>query len=408
MVNSTWIPSSYTTRWRAARRQSLPSPSAQAAHSPPMPTYNSSCTNCTRSRVRCSGGNPCDRCEKSLLDPLLCVYELSRRHGKRRAREFEAHSLGSSSTSTDQQPEAAILPWQGGPTSTPLSVDSLLGIYSSEFDQLAPFSLSQKYPRLDDCSSSLISSVVNVDTLNIDEPLVATENFNGFLNGLGAMVPMRLSRSSPLLSAKFDESDEIAGYRLADSSSNSCDCPRLTQDLLSRLTLASVEPGKVGLDEILLSFHQVSRHAVNYLNCAHCDSGYPRLVNLAMLHQSQVALLYNMTKSPAVYFGSSHGPEAARFTLGVYQLPEADDLYQKRLALLAVGRKVESLVTNFESVINAREDLEIASNLGGTDLAKINRKWLLEVSRNLKSQLESILAIFEQADWSPGPSTYSN
>ncbi|RYC56371.1 hypothetical protein CHU98_g9838 [Xylaria longipes] len=213
------------------------------------------------------------------------------------------------------------------------------------------------------------------------------EKFNGISDGFGAIAPIPIPCSGHLLPRQFDRSDEMADYRSAHSLSNSCDCHRLTQALLSRLTLASLEPLKVGLDEILLSFHQVSRHAVHYLNCIHCDSGYPRLVNIAMLYQSQVTLLCNMTKSPAAYLGSDHGPEVARFTLGVYQLPETDDLHQKRLAILAVGGNVESLVTDFDAVIRAHRDPETAGNLAASDLAKINLKWLLEVAGNLKAQL---------------------
>ncbi|KAJ8123452.1 hypothetical protein ONZ43_g605 [Nemania bipapillata] len=109
-----------------------------------------------------------------------------------------------------------------------------------------------------------------------------------------------------------------------------------------------------------------------------------------------------MTKSSSAYFGSYYGAEAVRFTLGVYQLPEADDLHQKRLAVLAVGRKVESLVADFDDVVRGHQDLEIASNLAASDLAKINIKWLLEIAKNLKAQLKSVLAIFEQPEWSLG------
>ncbi|KAJ8127391.1 hypothetical protein O1611_g6244 [Lasiodiplodia mahajangana] len=394
MVNSTWIPSSYTTRWRAARRQSLPQPPTQAASGSPVQVYNSSCTHCARSRVRCSGGKPCERCGKNLLDPFLCVYEPSRRHGKRRARGVEVEPL-TKGGGTDQQPTAIMLPKQDSPIGAPLSASSPFDFDPSELSNSPPSTLAQHGQTLGDNGSMPTPSTFNIDTVSLDESLLITEKFTAISNDIGTMP---FSWSSEFLPAHFDGSDEVFGYHSVHSPSNSCDCHESTQSLLSRLTLASVEPGKIGLDEILISFEEVARHVVTYLNCTCCDSGYPRLMNIAMLHQSQVTLLCNMTKCSAAYLGSYHSPEAVRFTLGVYQLPEADDLHQKRLAILAVGRKVESLVADFDDVVRSHQDLEIAGSTGASDLAKINLKWLLEISRNLKAQLKSILAIFEQAE----------
>ncbi|KAI0113630.1 hypothetical protein GGR51DRAFT_506094 [Nemania sp. FL0031] len=398
MVNSTWIPSSYTTRWRAARRQSLPQPPTQTVGSPAVQVYNSSCTHCARSRVRCSGGKPCERCEKNLLDPFLCVYEPSRRHGKRRARECVVEPLTNSGGS-NQHPAALMMPQQESPIGPLLTTDSSFDVNPSKLSNSPPFTLAQHSQTFGDVGSASTPSLFNVDTLSLDESFLVADKFNAILDDTGSMP---FSWSSDFLPAQIDGSDAIFGHHSVHSPSNSCDCHESTQNLLSRLTLASVEPGRVGLDGILISFDEVARHVVTYLSCTRCDSGYPRLMNIAMLHQSQVTLLCNMTKCSAAYLGSYYGPEAVRFTLGVYQLPEADDFQQKRLAVLAVGRKVESLVTDFDDVVRGHQDLEIAGSVGASDLAKINLKWLLEISRNLKAQLKSILAVFEQVEWFPG------
>lgn len=103
MVNSNAVPSSYTLQWNASVATSASGSSANApqgalpntsdSNEPPSTSrgqgtararYNTSCNNCRRSRVRCSGGSPCQRCA-SLHDASGCVYRLSQRHGKRKA-----------------------------------------------------------------------------------------------------------------------------------------------------------------------------------------------------------------------------------------------------------------------------------------------------------------------------------
>lgn len=104
MVNSTAVPSSYTLQWNASVVPSVSGSSADAPQGPLVPNtsdsneppstnraqgtararYNTSCNNCRRARVRCSGGSPCQRCA-NLHDASGCVYRLSQRHGKRKA-----------------------------------------------------------------------------------------------------------------------------------------------------------------------------------------------------------------------------------------------------------------------------------------------------------------------------------
>ncbi|ORY70429.1 uncharacterized protein BCR38DRAFT_422116 [Pseudomassariella vexata] len=74
MVTSIEIPSSYTTQWNAGTCQ--PPTRTPVMHGPARPAYNSSCNNCRRSRVKCSGGNPCCRCA-NLSVPSACVYKIT-------------------------------------------------------------------------------------------------------------------------------------------------------------------------------------------------------------------------------------------------------------------------------------------------------------------------------------------
>jgi hypothetical protein len=50
---------------------------------------NTSCVQCRKSKVKCTGGSPCKRCQLS-LDPSACTYSASRRRGKRKAADSNA------------------------------------------------------------------------------------------------------------------------------------------------------------------------------------------------------------------------------------------------------------------------------------------------------------------------------
>ncbi|KAI1112059.1 hypothetical protein F5Y14DRAFT_281003 [Nemania sp. NC0429] len=417
MVSSHGVPSSYTAQWRLEdRRSSLQQADSFPDRGTPRQTYNTSCTNCRRVRVKCSGGKPCKRCEKNFLDPSSsCLYDVSRRHGKRKAsvlREIDTSTAEEMRADLDseeqQQPVAAYnqqLQWQRSPLSTPLSIDTL---FSGEFSPSArwesPFkSPSQLLPGpLSSSSSSSNASGISKDAFPVDDALCfigdASNNPPGEFDSIDSFADEPLVR--PLASEGIlDECGPVA------ASSDSCECHLSNQTLLSRLTLANLDPKKIGLDQILLSFHRVTRHVVSYLACTRCDSGYPRLVNLAMLHQSQVTLLCNMTKAPTAYLGSYHSPGAIRFTLGAYQLSEDEDLRQKRQAVLSAARQTASLITDFDDVVRDHHDLELAGALEASDLAKINVKWLLETTRNLKAQLNAMLKILEQPGWAVASQT---
>ena len=87
MPISSEVPTSYMSRWNASAPQPTPissrddnlSPSGSATFK-----YNTSCSKCRESRVKCSGGTPCQRCAAS-DNPSLCAYSVSRRRGKRKA-----------------------------------------------------------------------------------------------------------------------------------------------------------------------------------------------------------------------------------------------------------------------------------------------------------------------------------
>lgn len=87
------VPTSYRGRWKSSAHLPTQSPAltvlggAPVTHMEPdsIPLkLNSSCVQCRKSKVKCTGGNPCKRCELSQT-PSACTYNASRRRGKRKA-----------------------------------------------------------------------------------------------------------------------------------------------------------------------------------------------------------------------------------------------------------------------------------------------------------------------------------
>ncbi|KGQ08210.1 hypothetical protein BBAD15_g6450 [Beauveria bassiana D1-5] len=173
----------------------------------------------------------------------------------------------------------------------------------------------------------------------------------------------------------------------------------MAPSLVNRIDAIVKDPATFALDIVLCSLQEVAAHVASYLDCAKCCTSCPRLMNLAMLHQRQVALMCVIAKSPSAFTG---GPASdnLRFALGLYQLPEENNAIFKRLVILSTARNIGHHVANFDDSIRAHQDLELtASVVSETESAKLNLKWLLDVSRNLKSRLETNIRILEKPEW---------
>ncbi|KAI5920514.1 hypothetical protein F4810DRAFT_682268 [Camillea tinctor] len=393
MVNSREIPSSYVGQWNAGTRQTrVRSPADSGATvgssgaNGSRRKYCSSCNPCKKSRVKCSGGSPCQRCACS-SDSSACVYSLSQRRGKRKAsiHEFDGVPQQSASYQTLNQPDSR------SPSSTRSSIPDNI----SDFGDIVSFATTQPLNPQDPIP--LHSSPMNMDPFTqaflLDESLQ-----RGHHTPHSANIMATLTSPGPSMSPFRFDMDNNTNTALAQN--HSCYCYFTNQTCLSRMESVTKEPTKTGLDKILQAFQDISVHITNYLACSHCDGGCPRLMNLAMLHQRQVSLLCAITKNPATFIRNS-GTEAVRFTLGIYQLSDEEDRNHKRLVILNAARNVDSLVAGFDDLIRNHQDKDIMGS-GTSEMpesAKLNLKWLLDVARNLKGRLKNIVSILEKPDW---------
>ncbi|KAI1384846.1 uncharacterized protein F4822DRAFT_374721 [Hypoxylon trugodes] len=373
MVNSRGIPSHYTAQWKAGPITRTSSDNRiitrpQRSDNNQL-RYCSSCNKCRKSRVRCTGGSPCQRCAES-LDPSLCVYSVSQRHGRRKASArglegFAQHVnpqqvLQSSASSSD--PSLQDGQSDGGNDTFQAVLDGPWSLVAADTEVLAPVSVLEASPQF---NSSTPQPTEALDILALQEPLASPFQLN-----LGA---------------------DLAHHNY------SCNCSFSNQTYIDRMLSAINEPQGIGLDEILQIFQDISTHSANYFNCTQCDE-CPRLINISMLHQRQVRLLCTIAKNPTTYLQHPNG-KAVRLTFGSFQLSERDDLDHKRLLILTAARNVDSLVSSFNDNISRHQSKTAQSSSGTTEAAELTFKWLSDIARNLKSRLKVIASIVKEPDW---------
>ncbi|KAI0130138.1 hypothetical protein BJ170DRAFT_302603 [Xylariales sp. AK1849] len=366
MASSGEIPSSYTLQWDAGIR---PTSDAQGVLNTTRLRYRSSCNNCRKSRVKCSGGTPCRRCATS-PNASQCIYSISQRHGKHKA-------------SSDQNPEAVLqrgtsylCPPSSSCSSSVVSVpDNHLG-----FGETLQFTPSQAMSPRDLLQHSTMNMDAFAETPVLDGPDYLDQN-NSYSTDLLAL----LSSGPPKSPA-------------SKADSTSCDCYLSNQIHLDHIDLAIKEPTDISLDRILQALQNASTHVNRYLACSRCDNFCPRLLNLAMLHQKQVNLMCAMAKNPSIYLRCPDS-DALRFTLGIYQLSERDDLKFKGLAILAAAHNLDDLVAGFDDMARSYQERDSADGSILSDLARLNLKWTLDVAGHLKSRLKVIISILRQDDW---------
>ncbi|KAI1375838.1 hypothetical protein F4677DRAFT_420960 [Hypoxylon crocopeplum] len=379
MVNSSEIPSNFTTQWKAGASQPPLSASNESGavsqtedSSAAGLKYRSSCNKCRVLRVKCSGGNPCQRCADS-PDLTSCVYGVSQRRGRRKAgtrglgdpnRDVHPqqvlqpnppfgglHPLDGQPNTGDAMQVTFNQPWSTGDQIRPLAIDPGVSADGPMFDQ----------------SSQLLAhnSAEGLDIFALQDPPMSPFQFH------------------------LDTDLNVASDR-----SYSCSCSISNQSSLVGMLSAINDPKGVDLGKLLQALRDSSTHAVSYFNCSYCE-GCPRLANLSMLHQRQVRLLCHIVKNPAIYLNSGDD-ETTRLTLGSYRLSKQEDSECKRIIVLKAAQNIELLVSRFDETVKGESAQTVPAM---SEVAELTLKWLLDIARNLKSRLEVVITTLERSDW---------
>lgn len=176
-----------------------------------------------------------------------------------------------------------------------------------------------------------------------------------------------------------------------------CNCQTLNLKLYDQLDAATRH--SLTLDKVLLLMQKVSQHAFSYIACSRCDTSSLRLISLAMIHQRQVTLMARIARAPSKYLGHRGSPEAVNFMLGSFQLSTEDELDHKRLAILSAAKKTRTLIAAFDDSVRGHQDMQIIGEVEVSELERINFRWLIEVARSLKTQLNTSILELEKIDW---------
>lgn len=140
MVSSTDVPGQYMISWKTGEEDST-SPSsiitaeqaARFARRSSSSRLCSACDGCRQARVKCGGGNPCQRCKGN---SLRCHYSISMRNGRLKAtriRQQDNANPNQNSTSTGQtEPDRDLNISRPEPTADWPTLDALNSVSSSE------------------------------------------------------------------------------------------------------------------------------------------------------------------------------------------------------------------------------------------------------------------------------------
>ncbi|EXL61177.1 hypothetical protein FOCG_00376 [Fusarium oxysporum f. sp. radicis-lycopersici 26381] len=357
MTPSNGIPDAYTTRWNTHSTPINSSASRSPSSSTQTRKYNTSCDGCRKSRVKCSGGVPCRRCATSYISST-CVYSLSQRRGKKRAGTNNVLSA------SNALPSLEI---------TPPDVD--MGAFSINMS-----STSFEPQSID---PALFNNVLGFEQTLTDQDAGAISGTSGTAN-------------SPSLTEIVNALDSPPpSFCLKPKAKCPKACYADIHDMSGSVDAITQSPGQTPLDEILSLFQRVSHKSAQYLACQNCDTGCLRHINLVMLHQRQVNLLSELAEDPGEYLRNYF----TQTTLGSFQTSKPDDIAIKQLMVRHATRDVRFSVDADHKSATGFQERYIAGTLDLSDTGKLNVKWLVEVSENLRRTLEHVRVLLEKDDW---------
>lgn len=369
MTVSAEVPAVYRTRWNSNNAQAVTSPglgvhdhpsrSGDAPDSTPR-KLNASCVNCRKSRVKCTGGSPCDRCAVS-SHSLYCEYGVSRRRGKRKASDGDSNALRPTQTSTGHAITSDNE--SGFNESVPLG----LNVQDGPRDAWRGFGLSGN-------DVGPFGQPVTMAPDHVD--LGWSPSLTDFLNTLESPEPP-------------------PGPTREDSGTCSNGCFISVHAVTNKLASSRNATGPSRFDRMMSLFDESIVHATKYLACMACDAGCPRLMTLSLLHQRQIDSLADLTKNPGLCFSD----ESPRVTFGEYAPPAEDDINCKSVVLLRVARDIAQSLDSFHDGAKDFEERYFKGTLELGEAGKLNLKWLLGVAVTLKRRVDCVRMILQKPDW---------
>lgn len=358
------VPALYRTRWNSSTTFTFPGPGSfepKPSNAPDSTPHklNTSCVNCRNSRVKCTGGNPCNRCAAS-SHSLHCEYGVSRRRGKRKASDSDHNVL--------QPTEPKQIDARGLETTSSLDL---------EFTGSVPLDTY-----VDDGSHTWGGfgfpgpEIWSLNSVAEGPNEVSSPGFSAFLNNL----------KTP---------DIPPGPIREDKGTCPNQCFVFVHSVTNSLASSNNATMPPGFDRTMCILDESIANAKQYLACLTCDAGCPRLMTLSLLHQRQIDSLTGLIKDP----GSIFSEESPRVAFGVFKPYAEDDINCKRVVLLRVARDIGQSLNNFHDGAKEFEERYNKGTLELGDAGKMNLNWLLGVAGILKKRLDCLILLVQKPDW---------
>ena len=324
--------------------------------------YNTACDSCRSSRVKCSGGSPCDKCAFSVNSPSSCVYSISKRRGKHRA----IKNTASNAAPKQQESKSIEVPSQDNHTDVFTAANYWTEPFQDAWLDLVDPStyIPIRAPAL---STAGIEPIAHLTTINLTNATSA-ESLDSSTAGSSTLDP-QCCDESPCIILVHQVTKQLG--RIEDG----------IQDL--------------SLSEVLTILDLSYSCAARYLSCCQCDHKCRRLMNLAMLLQQLVNTLCHIVKA---------GPELLTrstdcVSFSGYYASRDLDLQFKRSMLPVLARNCNSVLQDFRSAVQEFEDGFAEGSLKLAGAGRHSLDWLLNMGASLSKRMKIIGMALDSVDW---------
>ncbi|KAE8375176.1 hypothetical protein BDV26DRAFT_21671 [Aspergillus bertholletiae] len=402
MVSSSEVPSHLSTSWKATD-----APSRRSS-----PRLCSACDACRQSRVKCTGGNPCQRCGNN---GASCHYSVSLRNGRLKANRVQKPAAQSSppysGTPTSRHGRGSSrdlhlndsLSTNTNPTPNPNTISAPQSVSNDSLSSCENNpSLAGPYfaTGLNHSSLLQVSHDMNMhhpfSTLTDSTPsnlVLSSDMLLGIGLGTGSSTDEEWSSPTGISSLNLPPNSLDFGSR---PRSARCTCMRAQLLCIAELSGAQDDIENMVLGSIL----ELSRHTCEQirqeLSCTLCTKDSVRLIITMVALQHLTNLFCRVAKNGAWYVSN------ARLGLGSFRLSEEEDRAHKSLLVASSLGYVDSILDLLGSSVREFQYAEIMQQKTGettTETGRSNLKWIMETVSRLRSQVQTMIKVVGGLDW---------
>ncbi|KAE8353622.1 hypothetical protein BDV28DRAFT_103535 [Aspergillus coremiiformis] len=392
MVSSSDVPSHLSNSWKATEASSRRS----------SPRLCSACDACRQSRVKCTGGSPCQRCGNN---GATCHYSVSLRNGRLKANRVQKSSSPFSSgtptsrhshgTSRDLTMGDAPIATNAVSVSQPISNDNSSSCEKDPSLTGPCYTTGLNHTSLHPLPAD--SNVTHPLTTLTDSPsshmVLSSDMLLGIGFGSGSSTDDEWSCSTGLSSFSLPLSPFDLGNR---PRSARCTCMRTQLFCIAELCGAQDEIDHMVLGSILELSRQTCEQIRQELSCTLCTKDSTRFIMTMISLQHLTNIFCRVAKNGTWYVST------ARLGLGSFRLSEEEDRAHKSLLVVSSLGHIDTIMDLLGSSVREFQYAEMMQQKGGettTETGRSNLKWIMETVSRLKSQVQMMIKVVEGLDW---------